>query len=132
MNAGGSSTPAAAAPAGKAVRLLVVEDSEDDARLVARTLRQGGFQPTYRRVQDIDALRQAFRTERWDAVLSDFRMPGFNGVQALRDIRTVDLDVLRLRVEADPEDEPAEGAGARLDRAAEPAPSTGPGNVSKL
>ncbi len=80
-------------PSSKAVKLLVVEDSDDDARLVVRVLQRGGFLPTYRRVQDIEALREAFHEERWDAVLSDFRMPNFNGVEALRAFLSLDLDI---------------------------------------
>jgi len=77
----------------KAIKVLVVEDSEDDAKLVMRSLRRAGFEPLYRRVQDIDALRSAFRDEHWDAVLSDFRMPGFTGVEALTIFRSFGLDI---------------------------------------
>jgi PAS domain S-box-containing protein len=85
--------PPSAAPASKAVKILIVEDSEDDAKLVVRMLRRGGFEPSYRRVQDIGALRSAFRDESWDAVLSDFRMPDFNGVEALRAFLALGLDI---------------------------------------
>jgi signal transduction histidine kinase len=77
----------------KPVKVLIVEDSDDDARLVVRMLRLGGFSPSYRRVQDIESLRRAFQEETWDAVLSDFRMPSFNGVEALRVFRGLDLDI---------------------------------------
>ena len=77
----------------KAIRVLVVEDSEDDARLAMRMLRQGGFEPSYRRVQDVQALKTAFQQEHWDAVLSDFRLPGFNGVEALEVFRATGLDI---------------------------------------
>ena len=80
-------------PAPRPIRLLVVEDSEDDARLAVRMLRRGGFEPTYRRVQDITALKAAFEQERWDAVLSDFRLPAFTGVEALEVFRTTGLDI---------------------------------------
>jgi PAS domain S-box-containing protein len=76
-----------------AVRILVVEDSDDDAKLAMRILRKDGFQPTYRRVQDVQALKAAFDQERWDAVLSDFRLPGFNGVEALEIFRATGLDI---------------------------------------
>jgi PAS domain S-box-containing protein len=78
---------------GKAVKILVVEDSDDDAQLVVRMLRRGGFDPTYRRVQDIEAVRRAFSEERWDAVLSDFRMPSFTGVEALAVFQSFGLDI---------------------------------------
>jgi len=76
-----------------AVNILVVEDSEDDARLVTRVLSRGGFTPTCRRVQSLAALQQAFEQERWDAVLSDFRMPQFSGIDALNAFRARDLDI---------------------------------------
>ena len=34
------------------VKILVVEDSEDDAQLTILALRRGGFKPIYQRVQD--------------------------------------------------------------------------------
>ena len=77
----------------RTIKVLVVEDSEDDAKLAIRTLRQGGFDPSYRRVQDVQALKAAFESERWDAVLSDFRLPGFTGVDALEVFRGTGLDI---------------------------------------
>jgi PAS domain S-box-containing protein len=77
----------------KAIRILVVEDSEDDARLAVRMLRRGGFEPSYRRVQDAESLTAAIGQERWDAVLSDFRLPSFSGVQALKVFRSFGLDI---------------------------------------
>jgi len=77
----------------RAVKILIVEDSEDDAKLAMRALRQGGFIPTFLRVENIAALRAAFEQEHWDAVLSDFRMPGFSGVDALEVFRTTGLDI---------------------------------------
>jgi PAS domain S-box-containing protein len=77
----------------KAIRILIVEDSDDDARLAVRMLSQGGFEPTYRRVQDAETLIAAIGHERWDAVLSDFRLPSFSGVQALKVFRSFGLDI---------------------------------------
>ena len=77
----------------KPVNILVVEDSEDDARLVMRVLSRGGFQPTCRRVQGLEELLASFEQERWDAVLSDFRMPQFSGLEALRAFRSLELDI---------------------------------------
>lgn len=77
----------------RAIRVLIVEDSEDDAKLAIRMLRAGGFDASYRRVQDVEVLRDSLETERWDAVLSDFRLPGFSGVDALRVFRQTQLDI---------------------------------------
>ena len=77
----------------RVIKVLVVEDSEDDAKLAMRALRHGGFIPSYLRVENVDALRAAFERERWDAVLSDFRMPGFTGVDALNVFRGTGLDI---------------------------------------
>ena len=75
------------------IRVLVVEDCEDDALLAMRMLRRGGLEPTYRRVQDIDSLRAALDEDRWDAVISDFTMPGFSGLKALNVLRETGLDI---------------------------------------
>jgi signal transduction histidine kinase len=75
------------------IKILVVEDSEDDARLALRALRRGGYEPEHRRVQDITGLLQAFENERWEAVISDFSMPGFTGIDALNAFRTTGLDI---------------------------------------
>ena len=77
----------------RSVRVLVVEDSEDDAKLAMRMLRGGGFEPSYLRVQDIESFRRALGQEPWDAVLSDFRLPGFNGVDALNVFRDCGRDI---------------------------------------
>ena len=75
------------------IRLLIVEDSEDDARLALRSLRRGGFDPSYRRVQDIGALLRALVEKTWDAVISDFSLPGFSGLDALQAFRSTGTDI---------------------------------------
>jgi PAS domain S-box-containing protein len=77
----------------RAIKVLVVEDSEDDTQLALLTLRRGGFEPTYRRVQDADSLKAAMDEEHWDAVLCDFRLPGFSGIDALSLFRSSGSDV---------------------------------------
>jgi PAS domain S-box-containing protein len=77
----------------EAIKVLVVEDSEDDTQLAMMTLRRGGFELTHRRVQDADSLKAALEEERWDAVLCDFRLPGFSGSDALSIVRSVGIDV---------------------------------------
>jgi diguanylate cyclase (GGDEF)-like protein/PAS domain S-box-containing protein len=66
---------------------LFVEDSEMDAELSVRALEQGGFDVSWERVQAEGDLKKALQSSRPQAVLSDFSMPGFDGVQALRVVR---------------------------------------------
>ncbi|BCS88063.1 sensor histidine kinase [Pseudodesulfovibrio sediminis] len=75
------------------IRLLIIEDSEDDALLTLRQLRKGGYDPVYRIVETPAALENALLEETWDIVLSDFHMPSFDGREALRIVRERGLDV---------------------------------------
>jgi signal transduction histidine kinase len=70
----------------KPLRLLMVEDSADDALLVTLELRRGGYAPEVRRVESAEALSAALE-ERWDVVVSDYALPGFDGLEALRLVR---------------------------------------------
>jgi phosphoserine phosphatase RsbU/P len=70
----------------KPLRVLMVEDSEDDALLVGLELRRGGYAAEVRRVESPEALRAAL-AEPWDVVVSDYALPGFDGLAALRMVR---------------------------------------------
>ena len=71
----------------KPLRVLMVEDSEDDALLVALELRRGGYEPALRRVETPEALRAALAEGGWDVVISDWSLPRMNGLDALRIVR---------------------------------------------
>lgn len=75
------------------IRILAIEDSENDFRLAMRQLRRAGFAPDSLRVQDLAALRQALVQGPWDAVISDFSMPGFGGLEALAEFHKTGLDI---------------------------------------
>jgi PAS domain S-box-containing protein len=66
-----------------ALQVLIIEDSEDDTRLILRELRRGGFEPVHQRVQTAGQLRDALMTGSWEIVLSDYSMPGFSGLAVL-------------------------------------------------
>lgn len=63
--------------------VLIVEDSTDDAELMARQLGREGFAVRYERVDSAEAMRAALARAEWDLVLSDFRLPGFGAGEAL-------------------------------------------------
>ncbi len=69
------------------LRVLLVEDNEDDAALILRLLRRGGYEPDWRRVQTAEALDEALAEGHWEVVLSDYAMPQFDGLRALRLLR---------------------------------------------
>ena len=67
-----------------ALRVLIVEDSEDDALLLLRELERGGYEPIHERVDTPEELRRALAEGGpWDVVLSDWRMPRFEAPEAL-------------------------------------------------
>src|SRR5437867_10597702 len=78
---------------GVPVRFLIVEDSEDDAALIERELRRGGFFPVCHRVDTAEAMRAALVGEAWDLVMSDHSMPQFSAPAALATLRALGLDI---------------------------------------
>lgn len=75
------------------IRVLLVEDSEEDADLIILELKRGGFDPRYRRVDCADVMVSALEEEPWDLVLSDFSMPRFSVPEALALLQQKGLDV---------------------------------------
>ncbi len=67
----------------KTLRVLIVEDSEDDTTLLLRELRRGGFVPEYARVEDAGAMRAALREAPWDIILCDPVLPRLDSFMAL-------------------------------------------------
>ncbi|HVB47393.1 MAG TPA: PAS domain S-box protein [Burkholderiales bacterium] len=65
------------------LRVLIVEDSEDDARLLHRKLQLAGYDVSSERVDSAAAMRAALAGGNWDLVLCDYVMPGFGGPEAL-------------------------------------------------
>lgn len=89
------------------IRLLICEDSDDDAVLVARCLRRGGFDPDYQRVDRASAMAAALRSRPPDLVISDYSMPGFGAEAALTVLHDSGLDVPFILVSGRVGDEPA-------------------------
>jgi PAS domain S-box-containing protein len=75
------------------LRLLVVEDSEDDALLVVRELRRAGYNVTFERVDTPESMGSALARQTWDLILSDYTMPHFSGIAALELLKETGLDI---------------------------------------
>jgi diguanylate cyclase (GGDEF)-like protein/PAS domain S-box-containing protein len=73
--------------------ILLVEDNPDDAKLVVRMLNGAGFNVQHERVQSAVGMTAALNRQAWDAVISDFNMPGFSGLDALKILRSTDQDI---------------------------------------
>lgn len=75
------------------LRLLVVEDSEDDAYLVDRILRRHGFSTVIRRVETAETMRKALQDEEFDLIISDYIMPQFTAMGALKVYHESGIDI---------------------------------------
>lgn len=74
------------------LRLLLVEDSEDDADLVLRQL-QRDYAVTCERVETAEQLETALDAGDWDAVIADYSLPSFSAPAALAIVRGRGLDL---------------------------------------
>jgi len=77
----------------KPLKVLIVEDSEDDALLVIRELRHGGYAPDFEIVETAEAMRSALGNRTWDLVISDYSLPAFNALAALNLVIESGLDL---------------------------------------
>jgi len=75
------------------LRLLLVEDSEEDAELLLFEVRNGGYEAIHTRVYTGPDLHAALESDEWDVVVSDYTMPQFGGLDALKIVRAFDPDL---------------------------------------
>src|SRR5207247_10606305 len=71
----------------------IVEDSPLDTELVVRALEKGGYEPIHERVETADAMRAALTSRNWDIVFSDYYLPTFSAVDALKILQESRLDL---------------------------------------
>ncbi len=78
---------------GDSLRILHVEDTPDDSKLIERSLRQGGFAPLITRVETQSSFVHALEAGGWELILADYTLPNFSGPAALALYREAGLDV---------------------------------------
>lgn len=66
------------------IRILVIEDSEDDFQLVKQHLEENGLPVRCRRVDSHDKLKELLHWESWDLVLADYSVPQLNFGECLQ------------------------------------------------
>ena len=75
------------------LRVLVVEDSEDDTRLLVRELDRLGRDIVWERVDTAGAMRSALERQPWDLIVCDYSMPHFSVPAALEVLKGTNLDL---------------------------------------
>jgi PAS domain S-box-containing protein len=65
------------------LKVLLIEDMENDALLILRALRKQGYKPAHKRVETAEEMHKALEDETWDIILTDHCMPSFSSGEAL-------------------------------------------------
>ena len=76
-----------------ALRVIHIEDSDDDAELLRMQLRRAGFDVEIARVQSANEMAAALQSGAWDAVIADHSVPGFEAPHALELLQSHQLDL---------------------------------------
>jgi len=74
------------------IRLLVVDDSENDVILLLKELNRQGYYPQYERVWEIETLESKLTTQKWDLIITDHYMPGLNSGDVIATVRSMGFD----------------------------------------
>jgi PAS domain S-box-containing protein len=77
----------------RTLRVLFVEDTEDDMLLLIRAFRTGGYDLTYERVETEAAMRAALHSQPWDLIISDYSLPRFSAPAALAIVKEHGIDL---------------------------------------
>ncbi len=95
---------------GTKLRVLLVEDCENDALLLERELTRGGYESLVKRLDSPGAMSAALRDQNWDLVLSDWNLPRFSALFALEMLKCSGLDLPFIIVSGTIGEEAASGA----------------------
>jgi diguanylate cyclase (GGDEF)-like protein len=75
------------------LNVLIVDDCQDDALLLVRELRRGGYEPQYTIAETREAVADALASGHWQLVITDHKMPGFDSSDVLSMVQQKGLDV---------------------------------------
>lgn len=75
------------------LHILIIEDAIDDAELIVREIRRGGYEVDWERVQTKPAMQAALSRQKWDVILSDYSMPQFSALAAMTTLKDSGLDI---------------------------------------
>jgi PAS domain S-box-containing protein len=77
----------------QSLRVLMVEDSENDELLIIRELKKGGYNPVYEQVETAAAMKKALKEKQWDIILCDYKMPTFDGPSAIALLKEANINI---------------------------------------
>jgi HD-GYP domain-containing protein (c-di-GMP phosphodiesterase class II) len=77
----------------KALRVLMIEDSEDDTLFIIRELKKSGYNPVYERVETAAAMKKALKKKPWDIILCEYSLTKFNAPSAIALLREENIDI---------------------------------------
>jgi CheY-like chemotaxis protein len=75
------------------LRALIVEDSADDAELLLRELKRGGYEVKFKRVENAEDMSSALAQETFDIVFADYSLPQFDAPRALELLKQSGIDI---------------------------------------
>lgn len=75
------------------LRLLLIDDSDDDVLVLLSELSKGGIEPVCKRIDAPAALSAALTSRDWDFIICEYIMPSFSGLEALRLVKESGLDI---------------------------------------
>lgn len=75
------------------LRVLLIEDSEDDALLVIHALKSSKRNLDWQRVQTAESFQTMLSDYTWDVIIADYQLPGFDAPAALALVHKLQLDI---------------------------------------
>ena len=77
----------------KTLAVLIIEDQESDAQLLIRLLKKADYELVYEQVETAGQMRAALEKRAWDIIISDYKMPQFDGRAALKLLQELGNDI---------------------------------------
>ena len=77
----------------ESLKVLIIEDSALDAKVLVGLVKAGGYEVTSERVETSKEFTTALDNEKWDVILADYNLPEFNGAEGLKLLQESGQDI---------------------------------------
>ena len=75
------------------LRVLIIDDSEQDASLIIREFEKDGYHPSYERVETADAMKKALQKKQWDMALCEPNLQKLDAPSAIAVLKEANVDI---------------------------------------